>query len=122
MTAGSTPLRVIDGSPPEAAPAGRVAVTRRLPWVLGALAAGVLLALAALHLGEEGRALRRLPPAERAALYRRTMDTLTSVCAGERSGDLREFCRGQAELVLLLPECDAACQATAREELRTPTR
>ncbi|HEY6001304.1 MAG TPA: hypothetical protein VIV57_00435 [Anaeromyxobacter sp.] len=90
--------------------------------MLGPLAALVLFALALLHFGEEGRALRRLPPPERAALYHRTLDTLTSLCAGEGRRDLRDLCRGQAQLVLLLPECDAACQATARELLRTPTR
>jgi hypothetical protein len=122
MAAGSSPLRLVDGGAPEAAPARGAGATRRLFWMLAPLAALVLLALALLHFGEEGRALRRLPPAERTALYHRTLDTLTSVCAGDGKRDLRGLCRGQAELVLLFPECDVACQATAREQLRTPTR
>lgn len=97
------------------------AVQRAL-WILAPLAALLLFALVLLHFGAEDRALRRLPPAERAAVYHRTLDNLRSVCAGERSHELRDFCRGQAQLVLLFPECDAACQATAREQLRTPTR
>lgn len=122
MAAGSSPLRLVDGTAPEPAPAAGAVAARRLLWMLGPLAALVLFALALLHFGEEGRALRRLPPPERAALYHRTLDTLTSLCAGEGRRDLRDLCRGQAQLVLLLPECDAACQATARELLRTPTR
>ena len=122
MSAGSTPLRLLEGGAPEAPPARGAVHNRRLFWMLGPLAALALLALGVFHFGEEGRALRRLPPTERAALYHRTLDTLTSVCAGERRRDFHDLCRGQAELVLLFPECDAACQATAHEQLRTPTR
>jgi hypothetical protein len=122
MAAGSSPFRLVEGGAPEAAPARGAVANRRLLWMLGPLAALALLALGTFHLGEEGRALRRLPPAERAALYHRTLATLTSVCAGERRRDLHDLCRGQAQLVLLFPECDAACQATAREQLRAPTR
>jgi hypothetical protein len=122
MAAGSSPLRLVDGRALEPAAAGGAAATRRPPWMVAPLAALVLLSVALLHLGAEGRALRRLAPAERAALYHRTLETLTSVCAGEGRRDLRDLCRGQAQLALLFPECDAACQATAREQLRTPTR
>jgi hypothetical protein len=122
MAAGSSPLRLVGGGAPGPAPAGGGAGGRRLLRVLAPLGALVLFALALLHFGAEGRALRRLPPAERAALYHRTLDTLTTVCAGEGKRDLRDLCRRRAELVLLFPECDAACQATAREQLRAPTR
>jgi hypothetical protein len=90
--------------------------------VLAGAAALVLLALALSRVGTEQRALERLPPAERAALYQRTMDTLGSVCAGHGKRELRDLCRGQAQLALLFPECDVACRATAHEQLRTPTR
>lgn len=90
--------------------------------MLAPLAALVIFALLLLHATSEERALTRLAPAERAAVYHRTLDNLRSVCAGEQRHDLRDFCRGQAQLVLLFPECDGACQATAREQLRTPTR
>jgi hypothetical protein len=109
---------------PRRAPAapGERANRARALWVLGAVAGLALLGLALLHATSEERALGRLPPAERGALYHRTLDNLRSVCAGDRARELRDFCRGQAELVLFFPECDGACQATAREQLRTPTR
>jgi hypothetical protein len=89
---------------------------------LGPLAGLAIFAVVLLRAGEEARALGRLPAAERAALYHRTMDNLRTVCAGERRRELRDLCRGQAQLALLFPDCDAACEATSREQLRTPTR
>lgn len=125
MTARMTPVRlVVDTAPPPGAPGGALVSRRARVWGLGLLA-GLVIILAVVLVragGEEERALRRLPPAERAALYHRTMDTLTSVCAGERRDELRDLCSDQARLVLLFPECDASCQTTAREQLRTPTR
>ena len=82
-----------------------------------------LVALVTVLVGADQRALQRLPAHDRAALYRRTMENLTSVCAtseGKRS--LHDFCRDQAQLALMFPECDRTCVATARELLRTPTR
>jgi len=90
--------------------------------VVGVLAAVVLAMVLAVRAGGEERALQRLPPAERAALYHRTLDNLTTVCRADGKRELRDLCRGQAQLALLFPECDVACQATAREQLRTPTR
>lgn len=119
-----TPLRLIAdaaGDPAPRVPPLRPAVARAL-WILAPLAAVVVFALVLLRATTEDRALTRLPPAERAAVYQRTLDNLRTVCAGERARELRDFCRGQAQLVLLFPECDAACEATAREQLRTPTR
>jgi len=122
MPAGTTPLRLVVGAAP--APAGVVPANRRARalWILGPLAGLVLFSVVLLRAGGEERALRRLPPVERAALYHRTLDNLRSVCGGEPRHELRDLCRGQAQLALLLPECDAACLATAREVLRTPTR
>jgi hypothetical protein len=106
--------------PPEAA---EWATARWKAWhVFVALTAAAVALVLVLGPGGEGRALHRLPPAERAALAHRTLDTLTSVCRGEQGRDLRALCRAQAQLALELPECEAACQATAREQLRTPTR
>jgi hypothetical protein len=60
-------------------------------------------------------ALRRLPSEERAGLYQRTLENLEQVC---RTNDRpRAFCKEQANNLLALPECEAACQARAREEL-----
>ncbi len=124
MLARIPSLRLVDGRPPappraEEAPGLR---PRARWWVLAALACLPIAAGAFLRATEQERALARLPRAERIALYHRTMDTLHSVCAAEGRHDLRDLCRAQAELALLLPECDAACRAAAREQLRTPTR
>jgi len=63
-----------------------------------------------------------LPVHERAALYQRTIENLTSVCASEGKQSLRDFCRGQAQFALMFPECDRKCESAAREQLQTPTR
>jgi hypothetical protein len=120
----STPLHLTSGAAAERAPSPSNAglAARRAPWILALLAGLAILALLLLRATSEERALTMLPPAERAAVYHRTLDNLRTVCAGERGHEIRDFCRGQAQLVLLLPECDGACQATAREQLRTPTR
>ena len=49
-----------------------------------------------------------LPPAERAALYQRTMANLTTVCHPPTDA-LKDFCESQADLALSLPECDDEC-------------
>jgi hypothetical protein len=121
----SASLHLIDSSAapaPAVPPAGPALAARKAAWGAAALACLLGFALLLLHASAEQRALQTLPAAERAALYHRTMETLTSLCAAEGKRDLRDLCRGQAQLALLLPECDGACQATAREQLRTPTR
>jgi cytochrome b pre-mRNA-processing protein 3 len=120
----STPLRLIADTAADRAPPRSDArlAPRRALFALAALAVLAMVALLLLRATAEERALTRLPPAERAALYQRTLDNVRTVCAGERGRELRGFCRGQAELVLLFPECDGACRATSRELLRTPTR
>lgn len=83
------------------------------------LAFGVALAAALLwawtSLGDT-RAVRSLPPAQRAALCQRTRENLREICAG--AGHPRDFCRAQARLLFDLPECGPDCQAEARAELR----
>jgi hypothetical protein len=84
-----------------------------------AIAFGVALgAVVALLASQDapGSRVRALPAAQRAAVLERTVGNLRDVCkANDRP---REFCRGQAELALSLPECTEACQSLAREELR----
>lgn len=122
MSSKTSTLRLIAGEARAPAPAGLALATRRALWILGPLAALAIFAAVLLRAGDADRALRSLPPAERSALYHRTLDNLRSVCAGEERTELRDFCRGQAQLALLFPECDAACRATAREQLGAPTR
>lgn len=63
-----------------------------------------------------------MPAAERQGLYERTLENLRELCAAPADGDRRSFCHAQAELVLRLPECDAACVQLARQNVAPPTR
>jgi hypothetical protein len=64
----------------------------------------------------EWRAVRQIPPEERAALQQGALEALRTVCA---RGDpaLDDYCRAQARLLLDLPECDAACRELAARRL-----
>jgi hypothetical protein len=115
-------LHLVTGPPAAPEPPVGTHASSRAQWAVGGLIAAAVIALIVAHGGSEERALRNLPPVERAALFHRTMDTLTGVCAREGRQQLRDLCRAQAQLALLFPECDGTCQAIAREQLRTPTR
>lgn len=125
-----TPLHLVADAAPASTPDGSTpdgpSPPRRIPrWADVALAVcggASLVALVAFLLGADQRALQRLPAHERAALYERTMENLTSVCASEGRRSLHDFCRDQAQLALMFPECDRTCVATARELLRIPAR
>lgn len=66
--------------------------------------------------GAERRALRNLPPAERQAVYERSLENFRAVCA---SGELAlgEYCREQAQILLAFPECDESCRALSGHSL-----
>jgi hypothetical protein len=73
------------------------------------------------HAGQRS-ALQALPPAERAALYARTLANLRDVCAPSRPSGLDAFCDEQAELALDFDECDADCSKLALAHHGVPTR
>jgi hypothetical protein len=89
-----------------------------------ALALAALLALILLWAwpSKERGAVLDMPASERAALLDRTIENLKTVCAGPGGLRLSDFCREQAELILKLPECDAACVALAKQHLAQPSR
>jgi hypothetical protein len=66
--------------------------------------------------GAERRAIRDMPETERQALYTRTMQNLTSVCAPADDA-LRGFCQEQARLAMEFRECDQACLELADRQL-----
>jgi hypothetical protein len=66
--------------------------------------------------GAARRVLRRLPEAERSALYERTAKDLQQVCNSPPAA-LQPYCDQQAEFLLSFPECDADCRALAGEQL-----
>lgn len=81
---------------------------RVLLWVVVVLAA---LAAWFWWTGAEERAIRRLPPTERAALYERELATFESVCLNDPEPALDQACRHRATVLSWLPECDAECVA-----------
>jgi hypothetical protein len=52
----------------------------------------------------------------RQALLERTLENLGTVCEARTDG-LRDWCRGQAELVVEIPECDSGCKVVAARQL-----
>lgn len=62
----------------------------------------------------ESDAIRSLSDEERGALYRRTLETLQTVCAEPVGRDgLSRRCRDEADFIVKFPECDEACKAIA---------
>ena len=68
---------------------------------------------------QQQRSLASLPVDDRAALFHRTLDTLTTTC---RNDALADHCREQAAFILQFPECDEACRAVATRFGPAPTR
>jgi hypothetical protein len=84
----------------------------------GALLAGWMLLLVAITAHDWVQnvgIIWGLAPAERARTYRRSLAEAEAVCTtpGARAGALRDHCIGQAELLILFPECDGRCQRLA---------
>jgi cytochrome b pre-mRNA-processing protein 3 len=104
-------------------PPGRHRASR---WLLVCGAVALLVVAAGFLLvwidQSEMRAIRALPADRRAALYRRTLEDLESVCGTSHASDLDGHCREQARFILTFPECDEACTRLARWQLDGPTR
>jgi len=100
--------------------------TGRSHWPLGILGVVAIVAapLVAMILAgvSEQHDVRQLDPATRAALVGRTSADLRSACDREAPTAPWSWCRNQAEFVLLFEECNADCQAVAREVLRVAPR
>ncbi len=71
----------------------------------------------------EHRAVHRLPPEDRAAVFRREFDAFHALCGqGPRGDALQARCKEKAEFILEFPECDARCQELARSHVPKATR
>jgi hypothetical protein len=68
-------------------------------------------------LGAERRAVRALPPAERATIFAQTLHEFADLCAPSRPG-LEQHCRRQASFLVNFPECDEHCQSLTRPILQ----
>jgi FAD/FMN-containing dehydrogenase len=98
-------------------------------WRILAVALAALSAIAVMLWpgGEaaERRALLRMAPAERRALYDEMLRSTESLCARSEaatSAALRDRCVQSTRFLRAFPECDDACQRLARAHEPGPTR
>jgi hypothetical protein len=97
---------------------------RDLAWrVLAVLVVVAALAAFLWSLGAEQRAIGRMDPAARRAVYEQAYGELQRLCgAGPRDDALEKRCADQSQFVLQFPECDASCQELARRHMPHPTK
>jgi len=107
--------------PSQPAPARAV---REIGWrVLVGLVVAVLAIAFLWELGAERRAIGRMDPAERAAVYQQAFGELQRLCgSGPRDDALEKRCVEQIRFVSQFPECDAPCQEIARSHTPRPTK
>src|SRR5262245_49817939 len=95
--------------------------TSRTAWAKIMLITAVIAAAAYWWSEEdESAAIRRLPEAQRAGLYQRTLQNLTTICEPAPGRSVRSFCRAEATFALQFRECDDACRQLARRQLSLP--
>jgi hypothetical protein len=97
---------------------------RDLAWKV--LAPLFLLALALAwfwSLGAEERAIARMDPVQRRAVYEHAFEEVQRLCgAGPRGDALEKRCLEQVQFILKFPECDARCDEIARSHMPRPTK
>jgi hypothetical protein len=110
-----TPLRDV------AQAAGR---SRNRGWWAFVVLVVVALAVALVwNSGAERRAIERLEPAQRRAVYEQAFGELQRLCgSGPRDDALERRCTEQIAYVLKFPECDGRCQEIARSHNPRPTK
>jgi hypothetical protein len=86
--------------------------------VWGGLALLLLVAVLVYALLGEQRALEKMDPQARAALYEETWRGFRTLCQQQASPALAPRCREQAKFLQRFPECDVAC----RQELSSVAR
>ncbi|HET8722615.1 MAG TPA: hypothetical protein VFM53_00325 [Anaeromyxobacteraceae bacterium] len=92
-------------------------------WIIAALVALVFAVALLKSQGAEGRAIERMDPAERRAVYANAYGELVRLCGvGPRDDALEARCQEQIRFVTQFPECDAQCQAIAARHARRPTK
>jgi len=125
-----------DVAPAPTAPSGpTVAEERRArrrwasgyrPWllVLGVLVAlGLVAVIFVPSTNEEARAVQRMTPSDRQALYRATLGDAEVVCRQAETEDaFRKRCVSSAAFLLDFPECDDNCRVFAHQFAHQPAR
>jgi hypothetical protein len=90
---------------------------------LAALLIVAMTAFWAWNRNAERRALARMPPDQRAALFEQTRVTTTALCdRAAVDGALRDRCIASAEFMSAFPECDDACQTYVKQFTAQPAR
>jgi phosphate/sulfate permease len=106
--------------------ARRPARVRLLAWVVAAaiaLAIAIAFLVAMRRPTAEQRALSRMAPDERRAVYERAMENLKVLCGrGPRTDALERECTTQIEFLLQFPECDDACRSIAQMHQPLPKK
>ena len=88
--------------------------------VAGVLAAGMLIVGLQWHAERvKRRAILALPAAERAALVAQTRSNVETLC---RDDALATQCAAEVRLLVMFPECDAACRDRVAAYLPQATR
>jgi hypothetical protein len=109
------------GLPSSSQPQGRARLRRPASLLLVALLIiGVLLVLARA-LSSEQRALEKMDPQTRAALFQETWQGFQTLCQPQPAAGLASRCQEQAQFLLKFPECNAACRGQLTTVMH-PTR
>jgi hypothetical protein len=97
---------------------------RNLAWrVLAVLFVAALAAALVWSLGAEERAIARMDPLQRRAVYERTLGEVQVLCGASPATDpLGKRCTEQLQFIVKFPECDATCQEIARSHAPRPTK
>lgn len=110
------PVRLVTALPPST-PRGGLSAR----WLV-ALAVFVLAGIMATREAVTRHRLASLPEHDRQNLYSRAVSTLRENCADQQRSETRPLCIEQANLVIRLPECDAACRGLALAVHGQPTK
>jgi hypothetical protein len=95
----------------------------RAGWALALLLALGLAVAFAWNSGAERRAIERMDPAQRRAVYEQAFGEFERLCgAGPRDDALERRCAEQVTFLLQFPECEARCQGIARSHTPRPTK
>jgi hypothetical protein len=82
-----------------------------------------VLATIVANVGNERRAIRALPDAQRLALYTSQLEYLRSFCGETRPDVLKDQCRTIAEFIVQFEECTGECEDLVRYNVAPrPTR
>jgi hypothetical protein len=79
------------------------------------------LVLLARALTAEQRALEKMEPQARAALFHETWESFQAVCIPQAASGLGGRCQQEAQFLLKFPECNAACREQL-DAVNRPTR